>query len=61
MNDWKAVATKLSVGRTTVFALWNSGQLASVRIASRRFSTDRQLAEYIARLEQSPSGAGDAA
>lgn len=52
MNDWKAVAAKLSVGRSTVFALWNSNQLASVRIGKRRLSTDKQIAEYIARLEQ---------
>ncbi|MFN6548896.1 hypothetical protein ACP6C7_07240 [Mycolicibacterium septicum] len=51
MNDWEAVAARLSVGRSTVFALWQSGQLASVKIAARRFSTDRQLDEFIARLE----------
>ncbi|MDO3240029.1 hypothetical protein P5W04_07865 [Mycobacteroides abscessus subsp. abscessus] len=51
MNDWKAVAAKLSVGRSTVFALWKSGDLASVRIRNRRMSTDRQIAEYISRLE----------
>jgi hypothetical protein len=52
MNDHKAVGQKLGgVGRSTVFKLWSTGQLGSVRIGSRRFSTDRQLAEYIARLE----------
>lgn len=51
MNDWKAVAAKLSVGRSTVFALWQSKELASVRIGKRRFSTDRQLADFVARLE----------
>lgn len=52
MNDWKAVAGKLGdIGRSTVFALWASGELPSVRIGKRRFSTDNQLADYIARLE----------
>lgn len=51
VNDWKAVATKLSVGRSTVFGLWQSGELASCRIGRRRFSTDKQIAEYISRLE----------
>lgn len=51
VNDWKAVATKLGVGRSTVFALWQSGQLASVRIGKLRKSTDNQIADYIARLE----------
>ena len=50
-NDWRAVSSKLSISRTTVFALWQSKELASVRIGRRRFSTDRQIAEYIARLE----------
>lgn len=52
MNDWKATAAQLgSVGRSTVFKLWESGQLGSVKIGKRRFSTDRQIAEYIGRLE----------
>jgi len=51
VNDWRAVAAKLSVGRSTVFALWQSKDLASVRIGKRRFSTDKQIAEYISKLE----------
>lgn len=51
MNDWRAVAAKLSVGRSTVFGLWASGELPSVRIGKRRFSTDKQLSDYITRLE----------
>ncbi len=52
MNDHKAVAAKLGgISRSTVFGLWASGQLGSVKIGSRRFSTDRQIEEYIGRLE----------
>lgn len=51
MNDWRAVAAKLSVGRSKVFQLWQSGELASVRIGKRRMSTDRQITEFISRLE----------
>ncbi|MDO3110284.1 hypothetical protein [Mycobacteroides abscessus] len=52
MNDWKAVAARLgSIGRSTVFHLWASGELRSVKIGKRRFSTDRQVSEYIDRLE----------
>lgn len=52
MNDWKATADKLGgVSRSTVFALWKSGELPSVTVRSRRFSTDRQIGDYIARLE----------
>ena len=51
MNDWRAVSARLSVSRSTVFALWQSKELASVRIGKRRFSTDRQIAEFIAKLE----------
>ena len=52
MNDNEAVGTKLGgISRSAVFRLWASGQLASVKIGRRRFSTDKQIAEYIARLE----------
>lgn len=53
MNDWEKVSDKLGgISRSTVFALWSSGALASVKIGKRRFSTDRQIDEYIQRLEQ---------
>jgi hypothetical protein len=52
MNDWEATAAKLGgIGRSTVFGLWSSGELASVKVGKRRFSTDKQIAEYISRLE----------
>ncbi|SHP48385.1 Uncharacterised protein [Mycobacteroides abscessus subsp. abscessus] len=52
MNDWKMTGAKLgNVSRSTVFMLWNSGELGSVKVGRRRFSTDRQLTEYIAKLE----------
>ncbi|WP_202910115.1 hypothetical protein [Mycobacteroides abscessus] len=52
MNDWRATAMKLGgVGRSMVFALWASGELASVKVGRRRFSTDGQIQAYIARLE----------
>lgn len=51
MNNWLAVANKLNVGRSTVFELWASGELGSVKIRARRFSTDAQIAAYIAKLE----------
>lgn len=61
MNDWKATAAKLGgVGRSLVFALWASGQLGSVKIGKRRFSTDRQIDAYIARLEAAAPGGGAA-
>ncbi|GAB3216791.1 hypothetical protein [Mycolicibacterium hippocampi] len=57
MNDWKAVSDKLGgVCRTVVFNLWQSGELPSVTIGRRRFSTDRQIDEYIARLEAAAEG-----
>ncbi len=52
MNDWESTGAKLGgISRTTVFLLWRTGQLASVKVGKRRFSTDRQIAEYIERLE----------
>lgn len=52
MNDWEATSAKLGgVSRSLVFQLWRTGELASVKVGKRRFSTDRQIGEYIARLE----------
>lgn len=50
-HDHVAVCAILGVKRTKVFGLWRSGELASIKIGRRRFSTDRQIAEYIGRLE----------
>ena len=58
MHDWKSTASLLgNVSRSTIFALWASGELGSVTIGSRRFSTDKQIAEYIERLESTAGGA----
>lgn len=52
MNDWEATASKLGgISRSLVFQLWRTGELASVRVGKRRFSTDKQISEYISRLE----------
>ncbi|WP_165773992.1 hypothetical protein [Mycolicibacterium sphagni] len=52
MNDWQATGHKLGgVSRTTVFQLWAAGVLASVKIGRRRFSTDKQINDYITGLE----------
>jgi hypothetical protein len=65
-NDCKATGAKLGVGRSMVFGLWGSGALGSVTIGRRRFSTDRQIDQYLRRLErnaeagaESPDGDGD--
>ena len=56
VNDWKATSGKLGgVGRTRVFALWASGDLGSVAIGRRRFSTDKQICAYVDRLEREAS------
>ncbi|ADT97189.1 hypothetical protein [Mycolicibacterium gilvum] len=52
MNDWEATASKLGgISRSLVFQLWRTKELASVKVGKLRFSTDRQIEEYIARLE----------
>jgi len=51
LNDWRAVGARLGIGRSKVFELWKTGQLGSVRIGSKRFSTDRQIEEFIEHLE----------
>lgn len=54
LNNWEDTAAKLGkISRRTVTKLWSTGELSSVMIGSRRFSTDSQIAEYIAGLEKS--------
>lgn len=52
LNNWEQTGQKLGgIRRSKVFELWSSNQLASVLIGTKRFSTDRQIEQYIARLE----------
>nr|WP_301121201.1 hypothetical protein [Mycolicibacterium fortuitum] len=54
MNDWRSTASKLGgISRAKVFALWASGELESKMIGTRRFSTDQQIADFIAALPSS--------
>lgn len=55
LNNWRSTATKLGgISRAKVFALWASGALGSVTLGSRRFSTDEQIAAFIADLQKAP-------
>ena len=52
MNDWEATGLKLGgISRSLVFQLWRTKELGSVKVGKLRFSTDRQIAEFIERLE----------
>ena len=52
LYGWQEVAHQLGgVGRSTVFKLWATNQLASCKVGRLRFSTAAQIAEYVARLE----------
>jgi hypothetical protein len=59
-NDAVATGQKLGVGRSTVFELWRRGQLKSVTIGKRRFSTDNQIAEFVHGLETAANAAAAA-
>jgi len=50
-NDCHETGAKLGVGRSKVFQLWGTGALKSITIGNRRFSTDRQIEEFLAALE----------
>jgi len=53
VNDWQATAAKLGgISRSTVFKLWSTGELPSVKVGKRRFSTDAQIRDFIRRLEE---------
>jgi excisionase family DNA binding protein len=45
------VAEMLHIGRDKVYYLLRTGQLRSIKIGKSRRITDRQLAEFIATLE----------
>jgi len=55
-NDHVATGARLGVGRSTVFGLWASGELGSGTIGRKRFSTDRQIDDFLARLEAASGG-----
>ncbi|MFG1998195.1 helix-turn-helix domain-containing protein [Spirillospora sp. NPDC048911] len=47
------VAEILQIGRDKVYFLLRTGQLRSIKIGKLRRITDKQLAEFIATLEES--------
>jgi excisionase family DNA binding protein len=47
------VAEMLHIGRDKVYYLLRTGQLRSIKIGKLRRITDRQLAEFIAALDNS--------
>ncbi|BAX96323.1 hypothetical protein MSTE_00988 [Mycobacteroides stephanolepidis] len=52
LNNWEQTGQRLGgIRRSKVFELWYSGALGSVLVGAKRFSTDRQIDEYIAKLE----------
>jgi hypothetical protein len=60
LNNWENTGAKLGVGRSRVFQLWASGELGSVTIGTRRFSSDNQIAEFVRRLEMASATPGGA-
>ena len=50
LNNWQETGAKLGgASRSLVFRLWATGELGSVKVGKLRFSTDDQIANYIAR------------
>lgn len=50
VHGWQGISRRLGgVCRSKVFELWGTGELGSITIGRRRFSTDGQIEEYIAR------------
>lgn len=48
----KATRERLGgIGLTKLYELWGSGELGSVYIGKRRYSSDNQISDYIQRLE----------
>ncbi|MDZ7913561.1 MAG: hypothetical protein U5O16_17270 [Rhodococcus sp. (in: high G+C Gram-positive bacteria)] len=51
LNDIQSVTDRIGIGRTKVFELIGTGQLASVKIGNRRLVSDDAIDAFIARLE----------
>lgn len=47
----EAVMERLSVGRSKVFDLMNSGALRSVKVGRRRLVSEAAINEYISRID----------
>lgn len=52
----EAVMERLSIGRSLVFELMATGQLASVKVGRRRLVSESQINSYIAKLEAASPG-----
>lgn len=51
--DQKATRERLGgIGHTKLYELWGSGELGSLYVGKRRFSSDAQIADYIRNREQ---------
>ncbi|OMC19689.1 helix-turn-helix domain-containing protein [Mycobacterium colombiense] len=50
-----AVMERLSLGRSTVFALMTSGELRSVKVAGRRLVPEQAIIDFIAKLDSQVS------
>lgn len=53
----ESVMERLSLGRSTVFALIASGDLRSVKVGRRRLVSEAAITEYIARIDQTGGAA----
>jgi predicted DNA-binding transcriptional regulator AlpA len=50
-----AVMERLSLGRSTVFALMTSGELRSVKVAGRRLVPEQAIIDFSAKLDRQAS------
>lgn len=48
-------AERLNCGRARIYELINAGQLKTMMVGRRRFTTERFIREYIASLEKNAS------
>ena len=56
--DQKATRDRLGgIGLTKLYELWQSGELGSVYIGKRRYSSEAQIEDFIQRLESKQESA----
>lgn len=58
LHDQKATRDRLGgIGLTKLYELWGTGELGSVYIGKRRYSSEAQIEDFIQRLESKQESA----
>ena len=52
LHDIPSAGQRLGVGRSTIYALMDSGELRSVKIGARRLIPEQAIVDFITKLDE---------